>query len=161
MKKYLLIPLFLFLLSSPIKSTEDFTLVCDGLTHDTFYTFKSSEVAITEVVNKVGFDLNKLAKILAKKNENEPVIDNKDSYDVFPIIESTEGFIKFGGPLGTIVKGTLLPTGTTGEESYFLNRAELTVTSIMTLYNPDGSLLDLMGLDNPLVTTYNCKKPST
>ena len=152
-KTSLTLSILLILLAGCNKATEDFTLVCAGAIYDTFYTFKSSEVVIKAKVNRLGLVMNKKRKEMFPEEYN-PVLDLKDRDEVVPIIESTEGFIKFG-----------LPKRNNAEITYFLNRAKLTVTTTSALYNSDGSLTVFKGppndMNNPNVLIENCMKPST
>ena len=151
MKRIILLSFFLcsLLLLGCSKSSQSFTLICEKEVgfHDLFYEFKDKEVIVKRTLNALG--LRAKLKIIESDesdlDKKKRLFFLKEDESVIPIIESTEGFIKFG-----------FPKNETGEQIDVLNRANLEITSTTHLYGPP-----IEGLPhNPFSLIYKCKEPA-
>ena len=150
MKRIILISFFLcsLLLLGCSKSSQSFTLICEKEVgfHDEFYEFKEKEVVVKRRLNVRGLEykLNIIGSDESDLDKKKRLFILEESESVVPIIESTEGFIKFAFPKNEV-----------GEQIRVLNRANLEITETTHMNDPPEGLPR-----NPFSLIYKCKEPA-
>ena len=156
MKKLILISFFLcsLLLLGCSKSSQSFILICEAEGfHDRYYEFKDTEVVLKNILNELGLRA-KLGITESDVSDQEKemklfILEERES--VMPIIESSDGFIKFGFPKNEGVT-----------QIHMLNRANLEITTTTQMLDPSGAMAEAIeGFPtSPFSITNKCKKPA-
>lgn len=143
MKNLTTLILALLVLGGCSESTfEEFTIFCEELHTDDYYSFKSDEVIYKSILNEFGHKWNSVA-------END-IIKYREDNKSFPIIEYSEGYIKFGNPPNEYAQIT-----------YVWNKATLSLRTTYSMFE-DGKLavIEVEGrtIDNPNTASKQCIK---
>ena len=143
MKTLTTLLLTLLVLGGCTESTfEEFTIFCEELHTDDYYSFKSDEVIHKSILNEFGQKWNSMAK--------EEIIKKQEDNRTFPVIEHSEGYIKFGKPPNEYAQIT-----------YVFNKVTSTLRTTYSLFE-DGKLavVEIEGrtIDNPNTASKQCIK---
>ena len=154
MKKLIFISFFLcsLLLLGCSKSGQSFTLICEdkGFT-DFTYEFKETEVIVKRTLNALGLraKLGIIESDISDQEKEAKLFFLEGTDSVMPIIESSDGFIKFG-----------FPKNEAGAQIHVLNRANLEITTTTHVYDPRGINAEVGIPTSPFSITNKCKKPA-